>query len=92
MSVLDIARKIIEIFGLDDSYLTFMEERFGQVQNHISSTEKSADLLGFKAKTSFHDGLIKTVKWYKDNKYHWGKQMAMRKVPVKGQDGSIIWY
>ncbi len=92
ISVLDIAREVIDIFGLDSKYLTFMEERFGQVQNHISSIEKAEKLLGFRAKVSFDEGMLKTVKWYKDNKHYWEKQMAMRKVPVKNRAGELIWY
>lgn len=92
ISVLDIARKIIEIFGLDRGHLTYTEERFGQVQNHISSTEKAERLLGFRAQTMFDEGLLKTVEWYKNNKAFWEKQMAMRKVPVKNKAGEIVWY
>lgn len=92
ISVLDIARKIIEIFGLGQGHLTYTEERFGQVQNHISSTEKAERLLGFRAQTMFDEGLQKTVEWYKNNKAFWEKQMAMRKVPVKNKAGEIVWY
>lgn len=92
INVLDIARKIIEIFGLDANYLTYMDERFGQVQNHISSTGKAEKQLGFKTKVKFDEGLMKTVEWYKNNKGFWEKQMAMRKVPVKNKLGEIVWY
>ena len=92
ISVLDIAKKIIEIFGLDHTYLTYMEERFGQVQNHISSTEKAEKQLGFKANVMFDEGLLKTIEWYKNNREFWEKQMAMRKVPVKNKSGEIVWY
>jgi len=92
ISVLDIANKIAELFGLDQKYLSYMDERFGQVQNHISSTKKAETQLGFKAKVMFDAGLLKTVEWYKNNKGFWEKQMAMRKVPVKNKKGEIIWY
>ncbi|MDH4231856.1 MAG: GDP-mannose 4,6-dehydratase, partial [Nitrospirota bacterium] len=92
ISVLDIAKKIIELFGLDHTYLQYMEERFGQVQNHISSTEKAEKQLGFKAKVMFDEGLLKTIEWYKNNRDFWEKQMAMRKVPVKNKSGEIVWY
>lgn len=92
ISVLDIARKIVELFGLDASYLSYMEERFGQVQNHISSTDKAERRLGFNAATRFDDGLLRTIEWYKSNRGFWEKQMAMRKVPVKNKSGEIVWY
>ena len=92
INVKNIAQKIADIFGLDDEHMIFMEERFGQVQNHISSTEKAEKLLGFKAKVLFEEGLEKTIKWYKENRQHWEKQISMRKVPVKNRKGEIIWY
>ncbi len=92
ISVLDIAKKIVELFGLDASYLSYMEERFGQVQNHISSTDKAERALGFRAATRFDEGLLRTIEWYRNNRGFWEKQMAMRKVPVKSKTGEIVWY
>jgi dTDP-glucose 4,6-dehydratase len=92
ISVLDIAKKIIEIFGLDYTYLTYIEDRFGQVQNHIASTQKAEEELGFRTKVMFDEGLLKTIDWYKNNKGFWEKQMAMRKVPVKNKSGEVLWY
>ncbi len=69
-----------------------MEDRFGQVQNHISSTEKAEKILGFRTKTTFDEGLLKIITWYKDNKPLWEKQLMRRKVPVKNRDGEIVWY
>lgn len=92
ISVIEIAGKIADICGIDKANLTFMDERFGQVQNHISSTDKAEKILGFSAKTPFEDGLRKTIQWYRDNRHLWEKQMAMRKVPVKNRAGQIVWY
>jgi dTDP-glucose 4,6-dehydratase len=92
ISVIEIAEKILEKFGLDRKNLTFMEERFGQVQNHIASTEKSEKLLGFKASVKFEEGLESTIKWYNENRTQWEKQILFRSVPVKTQDGSVLWY
>lgn len=92
ISVLDIAKKIIDIFDLEYKYLTYMDERFGQVQNHISSTAKIEKQLGFKAQVTFEQGLLRTVEWYKSNRVFWEKQMSMRKVPVKNKSGEIVWY
>ncbi len=91
-SVLEIAKIILKEFKLDDKHLTFMKERFGQVQKHLSSTDKAERLLGFKAKIAFEEGLQKTIKWYKENRHMWEKYISMRKVPVKTKDGSIVWY
>jgi dTDP-glucose 4,6-dehydratase len=92
ISVFDIGKKVINIFGLDKNYLSFMEDRFGQVSKHISSTEKAEKVIGFEAVASFEDGLQRTIQWYKQNRHIWEKQLPMRKVPVKNEDGHIIWY
>ena len=92
INVLDIGKEVINIFGLDEKYLSFMEDRFGQVSKHISSTGKAEKVIGFEAAVSFEDGLQRTIQWYKQNSHIWEKQLPMRKVPVKSEDGHIIWY
>ena len=48
-----------------------VEERPGQVDRHIGSTEKAERLLGWRAQTSFEDGLERTVAWYRENEAWW---------------------
>lgn len=91
LSVLDIANKISSEFSVPER-LDFMSERFGQVQKHISSTSKAERVLGFRVSLTFEQGLKETIRWYKDNRPLWEKQIMMRKVPVKTKDGKIIWY
>lgn len=92
LSILEIANRILTEFGLKDDRLDFMIDRFGQVQKHISSVDKAEKVLGFRTSVKFEDGLKETIKWYKDNRTFWEKQVMMRKVPVKAQDGSTLWY
>lgn len=92
LRVLDIAQKVLNAFQLDDSHLTYMKDRMGQVQQHIASYKKAHEILGFTPQVSFDEGLKKTIQWYKDNKPLWIKQLPLRHVPVKARDGSIIWY
>ena len=91
ISVNEIAAMILSEFGLEKN-LDFISERFGQVQKHISSTEKAGKILGFRASADFEKGLRQTISWYQNNRPLWEKQMMMRKVPVKTKDGSIVWY
>lgn len=90
-SVSEIAEKITLEFGIEKNF-DFMPDRFGQIQKHISSVEKTEKTLGFNTSTTFDEGLKKTIKWYKENRLLWEKQLPLRRVPVKAQDGSIIWY
>lgn len=92
ISVLEIAGRILELFEMDEGYLTYMPERFGQVKKHISSTKKAVDVLGFRPEISFDEGLNRAIAWYKENRDFWAKQMSMRKVPVKNKEGGIVWY
>lgn len=92
LSVLEIAHEMLKFFGLDEKKLKYIPDRYGQVQNHIASYEKAKKVLGFTPKTAFKDGLKKTIKWYKENRNLWEKQIPLRHVPVKAKDGSIIWY
>jgi dTDP-glucose 4,6-dehydratase len=92
LSVIEIAYKVVNAFGLDQDKLSFIPDRFGQVQKHIASYEKADRFLGFKPGVNFDDGLKKTVQWYKENRPLWEKQIPLRRVPVKAKDGTIIWY
>ena len=48
----------------------------GQVDRHIGSTEKAERLLGWRARTSFAEGLERTVAWYRDNEAWWRAILA----------------
>jgi len=64
-SVLDIATIVLDYFHLpQQKYLKFIKDRPGQVAKHLSSTDKSFQLLGWKAETSFEEGLVDTIDWY----------------------------
>jgi len=55
--VCDIADKVLELLGKPADMRTHVPERLGQVDRHIGSTEKAERLLGWRARTSFEDGL-----------------------------------
>ena len=93
LSILEIADKVIKAFRLNNKdNLSYIPDRFGQVQKHIASTEKAKTVLGFINEITFEDGLTKTIEWYKENRSFWEKQLPMRRVPVKAKDGSVLWY
>lgn len=92
LRIIDIAHKVLDVFQLDESNLTFMKDRMGQVQQHIASYKKAKEILGFTPEVNFEKGLEKTIQWYKENRSLWEKQLPLRHVPVKAKDGSIIWY
>ena len=48
----------------------------GQVDRHIGTTEKAERLLGWRARTTFDEGLERTVAWYRDNEAWWRAILA----------------
>ena len=71
VSVCDVADLVLRLLDKPDSLKEHVEERPGQVDRHIGSTEKAERLLGWRARTSFEEGLERTVAWYRDNEAWW---------------------
>jgi dTDP-glucose 4,6-dehydratase len=71
ISVERIADVVLEVLGKPASLKTHVPERPGQVDRHIGSTEKTERLTGWRARTSFEDGLERTVAWYSENVSWW---------------------
>ena len=49
----------------------YVDERPGQVDRHIGSVDKMERLTGWRARTSFAEGLERTVAWYRENEVWW---------------------
>ena len=71
LTVSEIADLVLEALGKPSSLKLHVDERPGQVQRHVGSTDKAARLLGWTARTRFEDGLERTVAWYRDNEAWW---------------------
>jgi dTDP-glucose 4,6-dehydratase len=71
ISVSRIADIVLEALGKPDSLKSHVAERPGQVDRHIGSTAKAERLLGWRARTSFEEGLARTVEWYRENDGWW---------------------
>jgi dTDP-glucose 4,6-dehydratase len=69
--VRDIAALVLDAVGNPEATVAFVEERPGQVDRHIGSTEKMARLTGWQARTGFAEGLDRTVAWYRENEAWW---------------------
>ena len=73
IDVLSITDTILGELGKDKSLVRFVEDRLGHVKRHVSSTEKARKILGWVAEEDFKEGLVSTVKWYKENEQWWRK-------------------
>lgn len=71
VSIMEIAGLVVERLGASDDAIAYGEKRPGQVLRHISCIDKAKLKLGWKAKTSFEDGIARTIQWYVDNPQWW---------------------
>jgi dTDP-glucose 4,6-dehydratase len=81
LSVAQIAELVLEAVGNPEATVTHVDERPGQVERHVGSTDKIERLTGWRARTSFADGLERTVAWYRENEVWWRSILA-RGAPV----------
>lgn len=79
-SVIDIARKVLDILGCSEKQIRHIDDRPGQVSRHISSTGKAKDLLGWQARISLEEGLQRTVDFYRGNRAWWEKFLWMKEL------------
>jgi dTDP-glucose 4,6-dehydratase len=71
VSVSAVADAVLGVLGKPQGLRQHVVERPGQVDCHIGSTQKAEQLLGWRARTAFEDGLERTVAWYRDNEAWW---------------------
>jgi dTDP-glucose 4,6-dehydratase len=71
ISVSEIADAVLDLLGKPDELKQYVDERPGQVHRHIGSTEKAERVLGWRAGTTFEQGLERTVAWYRENEAWW---------------------
>jgi len=75
-SVEQIADMILAELGKPTSLKQHTEDRPGQVDRHIGSTDKAAELLGWRSSIAFEDGLRRTIEWYRENPQWWQAVLA----------------
>ena len=90
-SVMTLADMISSAMDVEKN-TTYIYERFGQVQNHISSTDKLYNATGFKAGMKIDEGMQKTIEWYSANRDWWEKQSWLKEVPVRSADNKIFYW
>jgi dTDP-glucose 4,6-dehydratase len=71
VSIAEVADLVLEAVGNPRASRGHVPDRPGQVARHIGSTVKMERLTGWRARTTFADGLARTVAWYKENEAWW---------------------
>ncbi len=76
---LEVTKKILNLLGLDGSYIEYVSDRLGHDFRYANDGSKIKDL-GWKAQKDFDSRLKETVEWYKKNGWWWGPLKAGRPV------------
>jgi dTDP-glucose 4,6-dehydratase len=71
IAVAEIADLVLRALDKPPELKVQVAERPGQVDRHTGSTDKAERLLGWRARTSFEDGLERTIAWYRENRAWW---------------------
>ena len=70
---LDVVKTILKILGKSEDLIEFVTDRKGHDMRYAIDPTKIETELGWRHKTSFDDGIKKTVDWYLANKSWWEK-------------------
>ena len=89
LDILSVAKRVLL---REEAPVKFVGERPGQVQRHCASTEKAQALLGWRAETSFDEGLERTIDWYTKNQDWWKEQIWMETVQIRTKTGEIEYH
>jgi dTDP-glucose 4,6-dehydratase len=68
---LEIAKKVVKIFGKDDSSIEFVKDRAGHDRRYAVDWSKINKELSWKPEHGFDEWLVKTIDWYKENEWWW---------------------
>jgi dTDP-glucose 4,6-dehydratase len=70
---LEITKKILELLDVGDEMIAHVKDRPGHDRRYAINSDKIRAELGWSPKTTFEEGMKKTVEWYKANTDWWKK-------------------
>lgn len=68
---MELARKILNLMGKDDSSIEYVEDRLGHDFRYSVDIKKISNELGYSPSVDLEAGLRETVDWYKENESWW---------------------
>lgn len=68
---LEVAKKLLKIFGKGESFIKFVKDRPGHDRRYAVNWSKIEKELGWKPRYGFGEWLEKTVDWYRQNEWWW---------------------
>jgi CDP-glucose 4,6-dehydratase len=66
LTVLELARLILRLMGREDLDLDVRAEATCEIQNQYLDSSKARALLGWRPKFSLEEGLMRTIRWYRE--------------------------
>ncbi len=82
---IDVVKKILAALEKPDSLIRFVKDRPGHDLRYSLDVDKTKSQLGWKAKTSFTEGLRKTVDWYVRNEWWWKPIIEKEQIDFHGK-------
>lgn len=79
-NILEIANRVLKLLNKPSHLIKYTDDRPGQVDRHISSTDRACAMFNWGSKTTLDDGLARTVEFYKTNRAWWEKYLWMKKL------------
>ena len=70
---LEITKNILQLLNLGEEMMEYVTDRPGHDRRYAMNFSKAKNELGWSPKTSFEEGMKKTVEWYKNNEVWWRK-------------------
>lgn len=71
---IDVVREVLMIMRKPKSLIKFIEDRPAHDFRYALSNEKIREKIGWYPKTSFKEGLLETINWYRKNEVWWRKR------------------
>lgn len=68
---LDTIKTILNVLGMDESYIEFVKDRPAHDRRYSLDTSKLRNELGWVPQVEFEDGIKRTVEWFKNNENWW---------------------
>lgn len=86
-SMRSVAEDIVRVMAKDESLITYVGERPGQVFRHTGDISKIRRVLEWQPEVDWDSGLRLTIDWYRQQQKWWEKQLWMRAVPIITKSG-----
>lgn len=86
-SNLEIAKLILQYFGLPESFIQFVPDRPGHDRRYAIDASKITNELGWVPEHRFEEALPKTIEWYLQNT-QWMDNIAMRNANINDHIGT----